>query len=74
MSEIRGTFKHIIMKFQNLRTKNFFSMFPERRGKKRSGIRIYNQEPWEAEDNGENVFQTRVSYPDKISIKGEDRK
>lgn len=49
-------------------------MFPERRGKKRSGIRIYNQEPWEPEDNGENVFQTRVLYPDKISIKDEDRK
>lgn len=63
--------------FRTLGQRKGSQLFPERKERKDQALewfRVYQQEPWDPEDNGENDFQTRILYPGKIWIKCEGRK
>lgn len=65
------------MKYHNLRTKNRIPSISREEEKKDGALerlRIYQHEPWEPEDKGENNFQTSILYRGKISIKDKSRK
>lgn len=75
LSEIRGTFKHVIVKFHNLRTKKGIPDVSREEEKKDQTWNLMNRSPGNQKTMENMIFEiSSVPYFCTLSIKCESRK